>query len=135
MRVHFQCQVADDHCIYDSNQLFSFKTHSAPIWLHLMFLQVNFCIDTNGFFFWYLNELYLKNYAETYSYRFYIKQLELNNFLKIIKCLIFSKKICRDLNIFRHLEKICFFIRKAFKISFPRYSIFIYNRIRIYTAC
>ncbi|CAG9534872.1 unnamed protein product [Cercopithifilaria johnstoni] len=40
IRVHFRCQVADDHCIYDSNQLFSFKTHVAPIWLHLMFLQM-----------------------------------------------------------------------------------------------
>lgn len=47
MRVHFRCQVADDHCIYDLNQFFSFKTHVAPIWLHLMFLQVNFYSVTN----------------------------------------------------------------------------------------
>ncbi|EJD76466.1 hypothetical protein LOAG_16595 [Loa loa] len=40
MRIYFRCEVTDDHCIYDSNQLFSFKTHCAPIWLHLMFLQM-----------------------------------------------------------------------------------------------
>ncbi|KAM3718394.1 Protein melted [Dirofilaria immitis] len=49
IRVHFRCQVADDHCIYDSNQLFSFKTHVAPIWLHLMFLQMEaISIETTG---------------------------------------------------------------------------------------
>uniref|UniRef100_A0A915PYT4 PH domain-containing protein n=1 Tax=Setaria digitata TaxID=48799 RepID=A0A915PYT4_9BILA len=49
MRVHFRCQVADDHCIYDSNQFFSFKTHAAPVWLHLMFLQMEATsIETTG---------------------------------------------------------------------------------------
>ncbi|VDN04493.1 unnamed protein product [Thelazia callipaeda] len=49
IRVYFQCQVTDDHCIYDSNNLFSFKTHFAPIWLHLMFLQMETkSIETSG---------------------------------------------------------------------------------------
>ncbi|VDM93955.1 unnamed protein product [Onchocerca ochengi] len=49
IRVHFRCQITDDHCIYDSNQLFNFKTHVAPIWLHLMFLQMEaISIETTG---------------------------------------------------------------------------------------
>ncbi|KAK6103777.1 PH domain family protein [Brugia pahangi] len=49
IRVHFRCEVADDHCVYDSDQIFSFKTHCAPIWLHLMFLQMeSVSIETTG---------------------------------------------------------------------------------------
>uniref|UniRef100_F1KT96 Protein melted n=1 Tax=Ascaris suum TaxID=6253 RepID=F1KT96_ASCSU len=40
MRVHFRCQLRDAHCVYNSDNLFAFKTRVAPIWLHLMFLQL-----------------------------------------------------------------------------------------------
>uniref|UniRef100_A0A183UNQ0 Protein melted-like protein n=1 Tax=Toxocara canis TaxID=6265 RepID=A0A183UNQ0_TOXCA len=40
MRVHFRCQMRDAHCVYNSDNLFAFKTRVAPIWLHLMFLQL-----------------------------------------------------------------------------------------------
>lgn len=40
MRIHFRCQVRDAHCIFNFDNLFAFKTRVAPIWLHLMFLQL-----------------------------------------------------------------------------------------------
>ncbi|KAK0395297.1 hypothetical protein QR680_001211 [Steinernema hermaphroditum] len=40
MRVHLACQMRDTHCLYDGESMFAFKTHIAPIWLHLMFLQM-----------------------------------------------------------------------------------------------
>jgi hypothetical protein len=40
MRVHFICQMRDTHCLYAADSLFAFKTKLAPIWLHLMFLQM-----------------------------------------------------------------------------------------------
>ncbi|VDK49284.1 unnamed protein product [Anisakis simplex] len=40
MRVHFRCQVRDAHCAFNADNLFVFKTRVAPIWLHLMFLQL-----------------------------------------------------------------------------------------------
>ncbi|TMS35006.1 hypothetical protein L596_002493 [Steinernema carpocapsae] len=40
MRVHLACQMRDSHCLYDGESMFAFKTHIAPTWLHLMFLQM-----------------------------------------------------------------------------------------------
>uniref|UniRef100_A0A915EV20 PH domain-containing protein n=1 Tax=Ditylenchus dipsaci TaxID=166011 RepID=A0A915EV20_9BILA len=50
MRVHFSCQTNGLYCIFNSlHHLFAFKTHIAPVWLHLMFLQVEArSIEING---------------------------------------------------------------------------------------
>lgn len=41
MIVHFSCQVHSAYCAFHDEYMFAFKTKFAPVWLHLMFLQVS----------------------------------------------------------------------------------------------
>ncbi|KAK6020202.1 hypothetical protein OSTOST_14148, partial [Ostertagia ostertagi] len=40
MIVHFSCQVHSAYCAFHDDYMFAFKTKFAPVWLHLMFLQM-----------------------------------------------------------------------------------------------
>ncbi|WKX95463.1 hypothetical protein Q1695_012151 [Nippostrongylus brasiliensis] len=48
MIVHFSCQVHSSYCAFHDDYMFAFKTKFAPVWLHLMFLQMQSSSIENG---------------------------------------------------------------------------------------
>nr|CDJ90632.1 Pleckstrin homology domain containing protein [Haemonchus contortus] len=48
MIVHFSCQVHSAYCAFHDDYMFAFKTKFAPVWLHLMFLQMQSTSIENG---------------------------------------------------------------------------------------